>query len=145
MSRDRFIKNAAALWCAVATGTLMFSAVVAPMLFDALPYDRQTAGRIAARGFEAAYIVALAAALVVCIACLLSTTRRSPNFALGAVMLVGAAVQLFWIAPSISRHGAGWPGSFVSLHATGGGLHVVLAVLALVLAWRLLSEADQRA
>jgi len=144
MSRDRFIRNAAALWCAVATGTLMFSAVVAPMLFDALP-DRQTAGRIAARGFEAAYIVALAAALVVCIASVLAAPRRAPNFALGAVMLVGAAVQLFWIAPSISRHGAGWPGSFVSLHATGGGLHVVLAVLALVLAWRLLAESDQRA
>jgi Domain of unknown function (DUF4149) len=141
MPRDRFIRNAAALWCAVATGTLLFSAIVAPMLFDALPGDRATAGRIAARGFEAAYVVALAAALVVCIACWLSATRRAPNLALGAAMLVGACVQLFWVAPSISRRGAGWPGSFASLHATGGGLHLLLGVLALVLAWRLLSEA----
>lgn len=141
MSRDRFIKNAAALWCAVATGTLLFSAVVAPMLFEALPGDRVTAGRIAARGFEAAYAVAFAAALVVCIACLLSAMRRRLNLGLGAAMLGAAAIQLFWIAPSITRRGAGWPGSFASLHAAGGGLHVLLAVLGLVLAWRLLAES----
>lgn len=137
----RLLVKAAALWCAVAVGMLLFSAVVAPMLFQALPHDRATAGRIAGRGFEVAYAVTCAAALV-CIASAVATRRMARvDIATTFAMLVGAVMQLAWIAPSIMRRGVGWPWSFASLHAVGGVLHVCLAACALALAWRLLSRS----
>lgn len=138
----RFLVRAGALWCAVAVGTLVFSAVVAPMLFDALPNDRTAAGRIAGRGFEAAYAVTFAASLVVCIA--LALTRRSwRRFepVLGGLLATASALQLFWIAQAIARRGVGWPWSFGSLHATAGVVHLGLSIGALILSWRLLSKA----
>ncbi len=141
MTRNRLLLRMAALWCAVAVGTLLFSAVVAPTLFEALPHDRAMAGRIAGRGFEAAYAVTFAAALVAWIAFLVVRVQRRANAAFAALLVAGSAIQLFWVAPAIARHGAGWPWSFASLHAVGGGIHLALAVVALVLAWRLLSDA----
>ena len=141
MTRHRFLTRAVALWCAMAVGTLLFSAVVAPALFRALPYDRAAAGRIAGLGFEAAYGVTLAAALAVCTSFAVIRGRGLADPGFAGLLVAGSALQLFWVAPAIAHHGVGWPWSFASLHAVGGLVHVALAVVALVLAWRLMSDA----
>ncbi|MGI9026405.1 MAG: DUF4149 domain-containing protein [Burkholderiaceae bacterium] len=128
----------------MALGALVFSARVAPMLFDAMPDDRTLAGRIAGRAFESAYWIAFSAALVaLAVASIARSTRASMEMTLAAAMLFAAALQLFWIAPAIARHGAGWPWSFASLHGAGGAMHLMLAVFALVLAWLLLASAPR--
>ena len=142
--RTILARQGAAILCAVALGTLLFSARVAPMLFEAMPTDRSLAGRIAGRAFESAYWIALIAALVAgMVASFARSTRANMERVLAAAMLFAAALQLFWIAPAIARHGAGWPWSFASLHGAGGVLHLTLAVLALALAWLLLASAPR--
>ncbi len=111
------------------------------MLFDAMPNDRLLAGRIAGRAFESAYWIALAAAAIALAVTLLAqSTRYRIEVVLGALMLIVAAAQLFWIAPAIASHGAGWPWSFASLHGAGGAMHLMLAIVALALAWLLLAS-----
>ena len=139
--RAALARQVAAIICAVALGTLLFSARVAPLLFEALPNDRSLAGRIAGRGFESAYWIALAAAFVALAAASFAGSTRAPiEIGLGASMLLAAALELFWIAPAIANHGAGWPWSFASLHVAGGALHLVLAVASVILAWLLLAD-----
>ena len=139
----RIARKAASLWCAASVGALVFSVRVATMVFEEMPGDRAQAGRIAGRAFTGAYAIALVAAVVAVIVVWLPRTARSrADRWMATGLLVGATVQLFWIAPAIVRHGVGWPGSFASLHATGGAVHVLLAVVALVLAWRLLNGTD---
>ncbi len=111
------------------------------MLFNAMPGDRALAGRIAGRAFESAYWVAFGAALVaLAVAWFARSTRARIEIVLGALMVIAAALQLFWIAPAIANHGAGWPWSFASLHGAGVAMHLALAVVALMLAWLLLAE-----
>ena len=111
------------------------------MLFDAMPNDRVLAGRIAGRAFESAYWMALAAAFVAStVAWLTRSARATSEIGMAALMLLLAALQLFWIAPAIASHGAGWPWSFASLHGAGGAMHLLLAVIALALSWLLLES-----
>ncbi len=111
------------------------------MLFNAMPDERALAGRIAGRAFESAYWVAFGSALVaLAVAWFVRSSRRPVEIVLGALMLIAAALQLFWIAPAISGHGAAWPWSFASLHGVAGAMHLVLAVTALMLAWLLLAS-----
>ena len=106
-----------------------------------MPNDRLLAGRIAGRAFESAYGIAFAAAVIaLAVASLARSTRSRIEIALGALMLLAAAAQLFWVAPAIASHGAGWPWSFASLHGAGGAMHLILAVIALVLAWLMLAS-----
>jgi MHS family alpha-ketoglutarate permease-like MFS transporter len=123
------------------TAQLLSSAAVAPALFRALPTDRALAGRLAGLGFEWAYAVTFAASLAVCCSFAVVRGRGPVDPSLATLLVAGSALQLFWVAPAIVRHGAGWPWSFGSLHAVGGLVHLALAVDALLLAWRLLSDA----
>ena len=107
------------------------------MVFRSMPDDRVTAGRIAGRAFVGAYGIALAAAALALVVAF-TTVATTRDRVLAVLFLLVAALQLFWIAPAILSHGAGWPGTFASLHAAGGSLHLLLAVLALALAWLLL-------
>ena len=142
----RIGRKAASLWCAAAVGALVFSVRVATTVFEEMPGDRALAGRIAGRAFTGAYAIALVAAVIaVLVVWLPRTVRSGIDRGLAAGLLLGAALELFWIAPAIVRHGVGWPGSFASLHATGGAVHLLLAVVALILAWRLLNGADEAA
>ena len=142
----RIVRRAAALWCAASVGALLFSVRVAVMVFDEMPADRVQAGRIAGRAFTGAYAIALTAAVVALVVVWLtrSVQARIDRW-IAAALLAASVAELFWIAPAILRHGAGWPGSFASLHATGGVLHLVLALFALILSWRLLNGADDAA
>ncbi len=135
----RWSRHAASLSCAAAVGALLFSVHVATTVFREMPGDRVLAGRIAGRSFTGAYGIATVAALVA-VAVTLATRSGAIDRALAAAMAAFAIVELAWIAPAIVSHGAGWPGSFASLHAFGGGLHVAIAAIALLLAWRLLDE-----
>lgn len=136
-------RKAASLWCAAAVGALVFSVRVATTVFEEMPADRTLAGRIAGRAFTGAYAIALVAAVVAIVVVWLPKAAATPvDRAMATGLLAGATVELFWIAPAITRHGAGWPGSFASLHAVGGAVHVALAVASLVLAWRLLNGVD---
>jgi hypothetical protein len=135
------MRKAASLLCAAAVGALLFSIHVATSVFRDLPDDRLLAGRIAGRAFTAAYAIAAVAALVAVVVVLSRRTQRAKlDRAIAVGLLSIAALQSLWVAPAIVRHGAGWPGSFASLHATGGVLHLALVVLALLLSWRLLDE-----
>ncbi len=135
------MRQAAALVSAAAVGALLFSVHVATAVFRDMPNDRVFAGRIAGRAFTAAYVIAaVAAALAVVVVLTIRTRRAILDRSIAFASLLVAGLQLGWIAPAIVAHGAGWPGSFASLHAAGGLLHVALAALALVLAWRLLDE-----
>ncbi len=125
--------------CAAAAGSLLFSVHVATMVFREMPNDRLDAGRIAGSAFVGAYATA-AVASVVAIVVTVVTRAAIPQRLLAVALLVIAALELFVVAPAILAHGTGWPGSFASLHATGGGLHLLLVVLSLALAWRLLGE-----
>lgn len=139
----RYARRAAALWCAAAVGALLFSIRVATSVFKEMPTDRVLAGRIAGRSFTGAYAISTAAAVLALAVVWLARSRRSlVDRVLAVTLLVTALLELFWIAPAIARHGTGWPGSFASLHAVGGALHVGLAAIALTLAWRLACEAD---
>jgi hypothetical protein len=136
---SRHVRLVAALLCAAAVGALLFSVQVATIVFRELPDDHLRAGRVAGHAFTGAYgITAVAAVLVLAITWAVPHPRfdRIASLALAAI----GAVQLFWITPAIESHGVGWPGTFASLHATGGVLHLALAVLALLLAWRLLVQ-----
>lgn len=134
-------RPAAAILCAVALGTLVFSARVAPMLFNAMPNEQALAGRIAGRAFESAYWIALGVSVVaLAVAWFARSPRASIEIVLGALMLIVASVQLFWVAPAIANHGSGWPWSFASLHGAGGAMHLILALAALALAWLLLAN-----
>ena len=137
----RIARKAASLWCAAAVGALLFSVHVATSVFADMPADRALAGRIAGRAFTGAYAITIVAALfAMTVVWLPRTVRPRVDRWIASGLLAAASTELFWIAPSITRHGVGWPGSFASLHATGGALHVLMAVCALVLAWRLLAE-----
>lgn len=136
-----FARQGAAILCAVAVGALLFSARIAPMLFDAMPNERALAGRIAGRAFESAYWIALVAAIAASAAAWFARSARARSeIVLATLMLLTAVLLVFWIAPAIASHGAGWPWSFASLHGTGGAMHLLLAVVALVLAWLLLES-----
>ena len=140
----RHARHGASLLCAAALGSLLFSVHVATMLFRELSDDRLRAGRIAGRTFVGAYWIA-AVAGVAAIAAAFATRAPRLDRLMAVILVAIAALQLTWIAPAIGSHGSGWPGSFASLHATGGVLHVALAALALALAWRLLADPpDQR-
>lgn len=139
--RRRFARQGGAILAAVAVGALLFSARIAPLLFDAMPDNRALAGRLAGRAFESAYWITLVAAIVAsAVAWLAGSMRARCERVLAALMLIDAALLVFWIAPAIANHGAGWPGSFASLHGAGGALHVLLAAVALVLSWLLLAS-----
>ncbi len=104
-----------------------------------MPGDRILAGRIAGRSFTGAYAIAAVASLVAVVV-VFATRSRALDRVLALAMAAAALVELAWIAPAILAHGSGWPGSFASLHAAGGALHVAIAAIALILAWRLLDE-----
>ncbi|MEO8936441.1 MAG: DUF4149 domain-containing protein [Burkholderiaceae bacterium] len=140
------VRRIAALCCAASLGALLFSVRVATTVFAEMPGDRVLAGRIAGRAFTGAYAIAgIAAVIAIFVVWFTRSTGQRLDRWLAGVLLVAAALELFWIAPAITRHGDGWPGSFASLHAVGGGLHLVLAAFALILAWRLLNGTDDRA
>ena len=137
----RISRKAASLWCAASVGALLFSVRIATTVFDDMPGDRMLAGRIAGRAFTGAYAIAtMSAVIAFAVVWFLPARRLRVDRWLASGLLVAAIAELFWIAPAILRHGDGWPGSFASLHAFGGGLHVLLAVVSLGLAWRLLSD-----
>ena len=136
----RTSRQAASLVCAAAVGSLVFSVHIATSVFREMPLDRLQAGRIAGRVFVGAYATAAVAAIVAIVVTF--ATRGAVVDRLSAcVLLATASIEWFVVAPAILAHGSGWPGSFASLHATGGGLHLLLIVVALFLAWRLLVEA----
>lgn len=140
-SRHRFVRQGAAILCAVAVGALLFSARIAPLLFEAMPDDRALAGRIAGRAFESAYWIALAVAVAAsAVVWVARSARARGECVLAMLMLIDAALLVFWIAPAIANHGAKWPWSFASLHGTGGAMHLLLAVVALALSWLLLTS-----
>jgi hypothetical protein len=135
----RYARHAAALICAAALGALLFSVQVATMVFREMGDDRLTAGRVAGRAFVGAYGIAGVAALVAtAVAFAGRAALRDRVLALAMAALAG--LQLFWIAPAIVSHGTGWPWTFASLHATGGALHLAIAVVALALTWRFLAD-----
>lgn len=135
------MRKAASLLCAAAVGALLFSIHVATSVFRDMPEDRLLAGRIAGRAFTGAYAIASVAAVVAVVVVLTQRTRRAMlDRSLAVGLLLVAGLQSLWVAPAIVRHGAGWPGSFASLHAVGGTLHLALVVLSLFLAWCLLDE-----
>jgi hypothetical protein len=136
----RYARYAASLLCAASAGSLLFSVRIAMMVFGDMPDDRLSAGRIAGRAFVSAYAISASAALIALVVTI-ATRIELKDRALSIALLVMALLELLWIAPAIVAHGTGWPGSFASLHATGGALHLVLVVLSLVLAWRLLGDA----
>lgn len=127
------------LLTATAGGILICAgAIVAPLLFAGLAPDRMTAGRIAARVFEASYWCAGVAALAVLV---FRLAAARVDVALAAILGGFAALELSVIVPAIARHGEGWPLSFGALHGVAGGLHVAMTLGALVLAWRLSAGA----
>ncbi len=141
----RYARYAASLACGATVGALLFSVRIATTVFQELPADRTAAGRIAGRAFTGAYAIALVAAIVAVIVVLTTRSHRGRlDATLAGTMLSTAVLQLFWIAPAILHHGQGWPASFASLHAAGGALHLLLAVFALILAWRLLDTRADR-
>ncbi len=134
----RFI---AAMLCAIALGSLLFSARMAPLVFEALPNDRALAGFVTGRAFESAYwFAAVASVVALVVAASARSTRAGVECALATVMALASALELGWLVPAIARHGSGWPWSFASLHRAGGATHLVLALLALGLAWMLVSR-----
>jgi Domain of unknown function (DUF4149) len=137
----RYVRVFASLLCAAAVGALLFSVQVATMVFRELSDDRLRAGRVAGHAFAGAYGITAVAAVIALAVVWGAPSPRTDRVVSFALALIGAA-QLFWITPAIASHGVGWPGTFASLHATGGVLHLALALLALVLAWRLLSLRD---
>lgn len=144
LDRVRYARQAASLASAAAVGALLFSVRVATSVFHEMPQDRVLAGRIAGRAFTGAYWIAVIASIVAVVVVLTTRSRHGRTDAwLAGSMLSMGLMQLAWVAPAIAQHGAGWPGSFASLHAVGGALHVALAVVALVLAWRLLDTVDE--
>ena len=146
LKRDRYARQAASLVSAAAVGALLFSVRVATSTFREMPNDRALAGRIAGRAFTGAYWIAVVAAVIAVAVVLVTRSRRGSFDAwLAGSLLSMALLQLSWIAPAIAQHGVGWPGSFASLHAVGGVLHVGLSVVALVLAWRLLDVVEEPA
>ena len=140
----RYARQAASLVSAAALGALLFSVHVATSVFREMPNDRALAGRIAGRAFTGAYWIALVAALLA-VAVVLTHARRdaAPATRGSPARSCRWRCQVAWIAPAIARHGVGWPGSFASLHAVAGVLHVGLALFALLLAWRLLEVVDE--
>ncbi len=139
----RIARRGASLWCAAAVGALLFSIRVATTIFEELPADRMLAGRIAGRAFITAYAITLVAAVIaVGVVWVTRSNGSKLDRWIAGVLLVASVLELFWVAPAITHHGAGWPGSFASLHAVGGGVHLLLAVFALVLAWRLLDWVE---
>ncbi len=139
----RFSRQGASLACAAAVGALLFSVRVATTVFQEMPNDRLQAGRVAGRSFTGAYAIATVAAVAAVLVVLSTLSRRRLLDGWCAFsLLITALLQLFWIAPAIMNHGVGWPGSFASLHAAGGALHVFMAALALILAWRLLDVVE---
>ena len=122
-------------------GALLYSIHVATSAFRDLPMDRTLAGQIAGRAFTGAYVIAVVAAVLAVAVVLAQRTRRTAlDRAIAITLLLIAGLQTLWVAPAIMRHGAGWPGSFASLHASAGVLHLAMVVLALFLAWRLLDD-----
>lgn len=125
--------------CGATVGALLFSVQVATIVFRDLPGDALTAGRLAGRAFVGAYGIAVCASVFAVIVSFTSASRMLERSA-ACVALVLAALQLFWVAPAIVRHGSGWPWTFASLHAVGGTVHLVLVGLALALAWSFLGD-----
>ncbi len=123
------LRRCIAIAAALSSGALWFAAVNAVVLFHAIS-DPAQAGRIAADGFYVSYLIALAICLVV----LVFSGQRM----LGAVGVAVAGLLLVWLVPALREHGAGWPFSFASLHASASLAHFVLALSTLGLSWRLL-------
>ena len=125
------IRQAAALVIAALSGALWFAALDAILLFRAMPEPR-LAGQLAANGFEACYWAVAAACLVG-----LVVSPRSRVSA--ALLLLIDALLLFWIVPALRAHGAGWPGSFASLHGSASLGHLLLGLGTVFWSWRLLT------
>ena len=139
---DALRRRIGALLVATSGGILLCAgAIVAPLLFAVLAPDRLTAGRIAARVFEASYWCAGVAALAILV---FRVARSRIDVALGASLAGCAALELVVIAPAIARHGEGWPLSFAVLHGLAGGLHLLMTLGAWVLAWRLSGDAAMK-
>ena len=125
------MQQAAALLIAALSGAMWFAALGAILLFRAMS-DPSSAGQLAANGFEASYWIAAGACLIG-----LLVSRRSRVTA--GVLLLIDALMLFWIVPALRAHGAGWPGSFASLHGSASLGHLLLCLGTAFWSWRLLS------
>jgi hypothetical protein len=100
---------------------LWFAGVTAMLLFRGMPESPAAAGLLAADVFMASYVATSIPSLL---GVLFAPVGRPIGFALLLVLVA----QTFGIVPALREHGAGWPASFASLHATASVLHLVLAV-----------------
>jgi hypothetical protein len=106
---------------ALASGALWFAGVTAILLFRSMPDNPAAAGLLAADIFMASYV---AASVPSFLGVLFAPVGRP----IGFVLLLALLAQVFGIVPALRQHGAGWPATFASLHATASVLHLVLAV-----------------
>jgi hypothetical protein len=123
------VRLAAALLLAGVSGAMWFAALNAVLLFRAMP-DPASAGQLAANGFVASYWIAALACLIG-----IALSRRSRVLAAG--LLLVQALMLFWIVPALRTHGAGWPGSFATLHGSASLGHLLLCLGTAFWSWRM--------
>jgi hypothetical protein len=126
----------AALGCAALAGILVFAGVAAVLSFRMFAQDPAQGGQIAASIFEAAYWFDLAVGAFVFAS---GAARARTSRGLALVLLTGGVIELAVLAPLIRRHGEGVPIPFALLHAAAGVVHVLLAISALILAWRMVA------
>jgi hypothetical protein len=125
------LRTIAALLIAALSGAMWFAALDAILLFRAMD-DPAGAGLLAANGFAATYWVGA-------VACLVGLLVSKRSRVIAGVLLLVAALMLFWIVPTLRAHGAGWPGSFASLHASASLGHLLLCLGTAYWSWRLAS------
>jgi hypothetical protein len=131
-----------AFWLGAAT---LFSAIVAPALFDVLP-TRTLAGLVVGRVLPVIFYMGIVLAIVDLVVELRGTNQAS-RLATGAVMLLTCGVAQFFVAPQIERVRAAIVGpieqlsptdprriEFGRLHAVSVGLLGVAMIAALVAA-----------
>ena len=124
------VRQVAALLIAALSGALWFAALNAILLFRAMS-DLSSAGQLAANGFVASYWVAG-------VACVLALLLSQRSRVIAGGLLVVEALMLFWIVPALRAHGAGWPGSFSSLHGSASLGHLLLCAGTAFWSWQLL-------
>ncbi len=100
---------------------MWFAGCSAILLFRGLTDNPQLAGRLASDLFMASY-------LATTVPTLLGLLFAPVGRVIGVVLVLALLLQAFAVVPALREHGAGWPGSFASLHATASLLHFVLAV-----------------
>jgi hypothetical protein len=86
-----------------------------------MPDNPAAAGQLAADVFMASYVVASVPSLF---GVLFAPVARP----IGLALLLALVAEAFGIVPALRNHGAGWPASFASLHATASLLHLGLAI-----------------